>query len=246
MNYKSACLILTIFFFDCNSSSAQELLPTSTTGQIVRHTYYTLSYSEKDEQPEWVYYTLTAEMLKGKQKRTNDFRQDTLITSISAQPLDYKHSGYDLGHLCPAQDMKLNKTSMSESFLMSNMSPQKPSFNRGIWKKLEAKVRKWAITEGRIYVVTGGILTSNKGKIGLDGVSIPKYFYKVVYDPKGQGKMIALLLPNEKGRNPLQTYVVSVDSVESLTGIDFFPELPDTLENLLERNKDLSGWSFSK
>lgn len=246
MKIKSKIKILTILLSISIASSAQELLPTSTTGKIVKHTYYTLSYSEKDEQAEWVFYTLTSEMLNGKQKRTNDFRQDTLITSISSQPLDYKHSGYDLGHLCPAQDMKLNKTSMSESFLMSNMSPQKPSFNRGIWKKLEAKVRKWALTDGRIYVVTGGVLTSNKGKIGVDSVSIPKYFYKVVYDPKEKGKMIALLLPNEKGKNPLQTYVVSVDSVESLTGIDFFPELPDTLENLLESRKDLYGWSFSK
>ena len=246
MRIKSITTILTLILFISFASSAQLLIPTSTTGQIVRHTYYTLSYSEKDEQAEWVFYTLTSEMLNGKQKRTNDFRQDTLITSISAQPLDYKHSGYDLGHLCPAQDMKLNKTSMSESFLMSNMSPQKPSFNRGIWKKLEAKVRKWAITEGRIYVITGGVLTSNKGKIGVDSVSIPKYFYKVVYDPNGQGKMIAFLIPNEKSIKPLRTYVVSVDSVESLTGIVFFPELPDTLENLLESRKDLSGWSFIK
>jgi endonuclease G, mitochondrial len=246
MKIKSKIKILTILLSITYTSSAQELLPISTTEQIVKHTYYTLSYSEKDEQAEWVFYTLTSEMLNGKQKRTNDFRQDTLITSISAQPLDYKHSGYDLGHLCPAQDMKLNKTSMSESFLMSNMSPQKPSFNRGIWKKLEAKVRKWAITEGRIYVVTGGVLTSNKLKIGVDGVSIPKYFYKIIYDPNGQGKMIALLLPNEKGRNPLQTYMVSVDSVESLTGIDFFPELPDSIENRLERSTDTSAWSFNK
>ena len=244
MKIKSITLILTILLYISFASSAQELLPTSTTGEIVKHTYYTLSYSEKDEQAEWVFYILTSEMLNGKQKRTNDFRQDTLITSISAQPLDYKHSGYDLGHLCPAQDMKLNKTSMSESFLISNMSPQKPSFNRGIWKKLEAKVRKWAITEGRIYVVTGGVLTSNKGKIGVDGVSIPKYFYKIIYDPNGQGKMIALLLPNEKGRNPLQTYMVSVDSVESVTGIDFFPALEDSLENRFESQKESSGWVF--
>ena len=244
MKIKSITLILTILLSISIASSAQELLPTSTTGEIVKHTYYTLSYSEKDEQAEWVFYILTSEMLNGKQKRTNDFRQDTLITSISAQHLDYKHSGYDLGHLCPAQDMKLNKTSMSESFLMSNMSPQKPSFNRGIWKKLEAKVRKWAITEGRIYVVTGGVLTSNKGKIGVDGVSIPKYFYKIIYDPNGQGKMIALLLPNEKGRNPLQTYMVSVDSVESVTGIDLFPALEDSLENRFESQKESSGWVF--
>jgi endonuclease G len=111
---------------------------------------------------------------------------------------------------------------------------------------LEERVRRLALSSGRIYVVTGGVLTSNKGKIGLDGVTIPKYFYKVIYDPKGQGKMISFLIPNEKSTKSLQSYVVSVDSVESLTGIDFFPELPDTIESRLERTKDLSGWSFNK
>jgi endonuclease G len=168
MKIKSITLIITLILCISIASSAQDLLPTSTTGQIVRHTYYTLSYSEKDEQPEWVYYELTPALIIGKQKRKGVFRQDSLITSISAQPLDYLHSGYDLGHLCPAGDMKLNHASMSESFFMSNISPQKPAFNRGIWKKLETKVRKWAITEGRLYVVTGGVLTSNLGKIGSD------------------------------------------------------------------------------
>ena len=107
------------------------------------------------------------------------------------------------------------------------------------------KVRKWVLSAGRLYVVTGGVLTSNKVRIGLDG-NIPKYFYKVVYDPNGQGKMIAFLIPNEKSTKPLQSYVLSVDSVESLTGIDFFPELKDSIENILESSKDLSGWYFNK
>ena len=242
MKIKSITTILTLILFISFVSSAQELLPTSTTGYIVRHTYFTLSYSEKDEQPEWVYYELTPALIKGKQKRTDDYRPDSLVSTISAQLEDYRGSGYDRGHLCPAGDMKLNFTSMSESFLLSNMSPQEKDFNDGIWNKLEELVRKWALTDSKIYVVTGGVLTSNKGKIGLDGVTIPKYFYKIIYDPKGQGKMIAFLIPNEKSIKRLQEYVVSVDSVESLTGIDFFPELPDSIENLLERGKDLSAW----
>ena len=203
MKIKSIITILTVLLSISIASSAQELLPTSTTGQIIKHTYYTLSYSEANEQAEWVYYELTPALINGKQKRTNDFRPDPLISTISAQILDYKSTGYDLGHLCPARDMKLNKTSMSESFLMSNMSPQKPSFNRGIWKKLEKRVRHWAITKGRLYVVTGGVLTSSKGKIGADGVTVPKSFYKIIYDPHGQGNMFAFLLPNERGTKPL-------------------------------------------
>ena len=246
MKIKQSILVLTLLLSISFASTAQELLPTSTTHQIVRHTYYTLSYSEPNEQAEWVYYELTSDMVRGKQKRTDDYRPDEKVTTVSAQLEDYRGSGYDRGHLCPAGDMKINLTAMTESFYLSNMSPQKKEFNDGIWNDLENKVRSWALTKGKLYIVTGGVLTSNKGKIGLDGVSIPKYFYKIIYDPKGQGKMIAFLIPNEKSTNPLQTLVVSVDSVETLIGIDYFPELPDTLEYLLERTKDLSGWYFSK
>jgi endonuclease G, mitochondrial len=246
MKMKSITLIITVLLTIFFASSGQELLPSSTTGQIVRHIYFTLSYSEKNEQAEWVYYELTPALLRGKQSRTDDYRPDSSVSTISAQLDDYRGSGYDRGHLCPAGDMKLNYTSMTETFYLSNCSPQEKDFNDGIWNDLENKVRSWALTKGKLYIVTGGVLTSNKGKIGLDGVSVPKYFYKVIYDPIGQGKMIAFLIPNEKSTKLLQTYVVSVDSVESLTGIDFFPELPDTLENLLEINKDLSGWHFNK
>jgi len=246
MNIRSILSFLILVLCISSASSAQELLPTSTTGQIVKHNYYTLSYCEKDEQAEWVYYELTSEMLKGRQPRTDDYRPDEKVSSVSAQLEDYSHSGYDRGHLCPAGDMKLNPTSMSESFYLSNMSPQEKDFNAGIWNTLEDRVRKWALTSGRIYVVTGGILTSNKGKIGSNGVSIPKYFYKVIYDPRGQGKMIAFLIPNENSEKPLQNYIVPVDSLENLTGIDFFSELLDSIENHLESSISLSSWSFSK
>jgi endonuclease G len=246
MNIKSILTVHILILFLSIGLSAQELLPTSTTCQIVKHTYYTLSYCEKNKQPEWVYYEFTSEMVKGRQPRTDDYRPDEKVSSVSAQLEDYRHSGYDRGHLCPAGDMKLNLTSMSESFYMSNMSPQVKEFNDGIWNTLEERVRIWALIYGRIYVVTGGVLTSNKGNIGPDRVSIPKYFYKVIYDPRKQGKMIAFLIPNEKSEKPLQNYVVTVDSLESLTGIDFFPELPDSIENHLESSKELSSWSFHK
>lgn len=246
MNIKSILAIQILILCIPLASSAQEYLPTSTTKQIVKHTYYTLSYSEKDEQPEWVYYELTAEMVKGRQPRTDDYRPDEKVSSVSAQLEDYRHSGYDRGHLCPAGDMKINLTAMSESFYLSNMSPQVKEFNDGIWNTLEERVRRWAMISGRIDVVTGGVLTSNKGKLGSNGVSIPKYFYKIIYDPRGQGRMIAFLIPNEKSESPLQNYVVTVDSLERLTGIDFFPELPDSSESRLESSKEVSSWSFHK
>ena len=246
MKLKSVILFFTLILSISFASTAQELLPTSTTHQIVKHNYFTLSYSEPNEQAEWVYYELTSDMLRGKQKRTDDYRPDEKVTTISAQLEDYRGSGYDRGHLCPAGDMKLNHESMSESFYLSNMSPQSKDFNSGIWNDLEEQVRRWVLTTGRLYVVTGGVLTANKGKIGSNGVSIPRNYYKVIYDPRRQGNMIAFLMPNENSTKPLQQFVVSVDSLENLTGIDFFSTLPDSIESLLESEIDMLGWFKSK
>jgi endonuclease G, mitochondrial len=241
MKLKSVILFFILILSISFASTAQELLPTSTTNQIVRHTYYTLSYSEPNEQAEWVYYELTADMVRGMQKRTDDYRPDEKVTTISAQLEDYRGSGYDRGHLCPAGDMKQNLTAMSESFYLSNMSPQDKDFNAGIWNDLENKVRSWVLVKDKLYVVTAGVLKSNLGKIGPDGVTVPKYFYKVLYDPRNE-KMIVFLIPNENSTKPLQQFAVTVDSLESLTGIDFFPDLPDSLENRLESKIDLGDW----
>jgi endonuclease G, mitochondrial len=141
--------------------------------------------------------------------------------------------------------MKISYKSMSETFYLSNCSPQDRDFNAGIWNDLENMVRSWAITSGKLFVVTAGVLTQNKGKIGSNGITVPKQFYKVLYDSKKQ-KMIAFLIPNENTSKPLTYFVTTVDSLEKLTGIDFFPELSDSIESLLESSGDLSVWSFNK
>lgn len=211
-------------------------------GEIVKHTYYTLSYSEDNEQAFWVYYELTSELINGNQSRTDDFRADPMVSTGSASLNDYKGSGYDRGHLCPAADMALNKTSMSESFYLSNMSPQVPGFNRGIWSTLESQVREWALGYQKLYVVTGPIFKDNKGSIGEDNVTVPGYYYKVLFD--GKDKMIALILTNESSSKSLDQFVVTVDDIEQKTGIDFFPGLDDKLENKLESSVNTTGWSF--
>jgi endonuclease G len=183
-------------------------------------------------------------MLTGKAKRGNNFRPDPFVISGSAQLIDYKNSGYDKGHLCPAGDMGFNEEAMSETFYLSNMSPQVPAFNRGIWKSLETIVRDWAIEEDSIYIVTGGILSHPLGFIGPDRVSIPSMYYKVIYDLTGEKKMIAFILPNEIGSKPLPDYAVSVSDVEKLTGIIFFPCLADSLRNKLEGKVDIAKWNF--
>lgn len=240
MNLIKYIFFISTFAFTINVN-AQSLVPTSS-GELIKHTFYELSYSEVHEQAEWVFYSLKPENITPETERTNDFRIDTSVKTGSATKADYYKSGYDRGHLCPAADMKLNKKAMSESFYLSNMSPQKPYFNRGIWKKLESKVRGWAFDEKMLYVVTGPIFENNMGTIGKNNVTIPGYYYKVIYDPTGTEKMIALILPNEKSSEDLSNFVTSVDKVEKLTGIDFFPGLEDNLESQLENKSDYNLW----
>lgn len=239
--------LVLLFLFVCGSLVAQnvELLPISTTGQIVKHKYYTLSYSEQNEQAEWVFYLLTKANSLGAVERENNFRPDPLVSTGSAFLKDYKNSGYDRGHLCPASDMAFDSQAMSETFYLSNMSPQNPSFNRGIWKKLEELVRSWSLQEDSLYIVTGPIFIDNKGSIGPDKVTVPGFYYKVIYDPTGNKKMIGFIMPNEKGASKiLSDYTFSVVYIEEVTKIDFFHDLPDSLEFKLERKIDLKLWKF--
>ncbi len=143
--------------------------------------------------------------------------------------------------------MKWSPDAMSSSFYMSNMSPQDPSFNRGIWKKLEGQVRKWAVENRKIYVVTGPVLTDGPYQyIGVNKVAIPKHYYKVVLDYlEPELKAIGFILPNIKGSYPLSQYAVTIDEVEKITDIDFFYILSDDVEVMLESELDLSLWSLN-
>lgn len=248
-NIPSICAALSIFFFFGESAfgefkSLEEALPAHTSERdIVRHTGYTLKYDEQFEQADWVIYVLTAGHLNGNAPRRDEFRPDPAVKTGSANPKDYRGSGYDRGHLAPAGDMKWSAKAMSESFYMSNMSPQKHEFNSGIWENLESQAREWARENGEVYVVTGPVLKVNLPRIGMNRVAVPEYYYKIILDYKQpESKAIAFIIPNRAAAFPLQNYVVTVDSVEHLTGIDFFPALPDSLEQALESTVQPALW----
>ena len=168
------------------------------------------------------------------------------MKSGSANWKNYKNSGFDKGHLCPAGDMEFSLNAYNETFLTSNIAPQLHDFNDGIWNRLEQKVRYWAQNYDGIYVITGGVLKESSHTIGKENVLVPKYFYKILLDNNGGNyKMIAFLVPNEGSNKPLYSFVVAVDRVEEMTGIDFFPKLKDDIENQLEKNSDYKNWSFN-
>jgi len=228
--------------------SSANFLPASTSGEIIQRTYFTISYSEEHEQAEWIAYELTRESLElPNVKRTGNFRPDPNVRNGSATPRDYKRSGYDRGHLAPAGDMAFSIEAMSESFYMTNISPQLRKFNGGIWRELEGNVRDWAMQFEKIYVVTGPVLTKGiSKKIGPNKVAVPDEFYKVILDfTEPEIKAIAFIIPNKKSDNKLDYYAVSVDQVEEITGIDFFYKLfDDDLEEGIENSFDISLWNF--
>ena len=179
-------------------------LPSYSTGaQIILHRAYALQYSEAHEQAAWVVYRITNEQLKISVERTDDFRTDPLITTGSAMLDDYSGSGYDRGHLAPAAAMAWSSDVMSESFYLSNMSPQDPSFNRGIWRVLEEEVRDFARIHEEVFVVTGPVLRDGLPTIGPSGVSVPEYYFKVVLDYREPGlEGIAFVLANAAADKP--------------------------------------------
>jgi endonuclease G len=208
---------------------------------------YVLSHNSAHKVPDWVGYHLTREhILAGNVPRSDDFRPDVDLEPGERSELkDYKGSGFDRGHMAPADVMKWSERAMSESFLLSNMAPQVGAgFNSGIWKSLEGKVQKWALARGELYVVTGPIHDSGTlGTIGANKVTVPGHFYMVIFDPV-RVEAIAFILPNKK--NPgsqLPTFIVSVDTVETKTGLDFLAELEDSVEQLIEAKIQPGLWA---
>lgn len=222
-----------------------DFYPTSTSGVVVHHDNYSLSYVEQYELAEWVAYELTSEHLKNTSYERPYFIQDPKVSTGSADWRNYKNSGYDRGHLCPAGDMKKSEKAYNEAFYTSNIAPQKRAFNNGIWHRLEQKVRYWADKYNGLYVITGCVLKDELPTIGKEKVAVPEYFYKILLDTSTEKpRMIAFLIPHRESKEPLYNFVVSVDKLEELTGIDFFHQLPDSLETKLESSDSYKEWSF--
>lgn len=218
-----------------------DILPASA-GEIVRHTWYVLAYNEDYEQAEWVAYQLTRQHLnENHAERPNTFRPDPDVRTESATPRDYASSGYDKGHLCPAADMAFDSKAIDETFYMSNISPQVPAFNVGIWRELEELTRDWARKFKDLYVVTGPVLRPGRPHIGFSKVAVPEAFYKVLYAPD-QEKSIAFVIPNELGNQSVMSFSCNIDQVEELTGIDFFPKLLNGPNEAIEASLDRSIW----
>lgn len=205
---------------------------------------YEVVLNENYRIPEWVAYELTADEVSGTNPRSNHFRTDPNFDGKQADDNDYRNSGWDRGHMAPAADMKLTEQMMRESFYFTNICPQNHNLNSGDWKALEEMVRDFANRYGNIYVTCGPIITDNTyGTIGSNKVTVPDAFYKVmlIFTENGY-ESIGFIMENKAGHKALSTYAVTVDEVESKTGLDFFPALPDDVESRVESTYNSLIW----
>lgn len=229
------------FFFDNDLQTPISLIPRQE--QIIHHTGYIVSYNKDLKLPNWVSYELTREETKGKEKRSNRFITDPLVKGLIATNADYARSGYDKGHMAPAADMKWSPQAMEASFYFSNICPQHPQLNRRGWKKLEEKIRDWAIADSAIIIICGPIITKQPKTIGKNKVAVPQQFFKVVLSPFAKPmRAIGFLFNNRQAVEPLSTYAVTIDSIEHLTNMDFFAPLPDEIENKIEAEANYFQW----
>jgi len=215
---------------------------------------YVVSYNDERDVPNWVCYHLAAAYLAAGVGRTDDFRPDPDVWGGDdrAELSDYRGSGYDRGHLAPAADMARSRIAMSESFLLTNIAPQEPGFNRGIWKRLETEVRDWAVVRGDINVCTGPIYLDDDGDgvvefdvIGRGQVAVPDAFFKIVVVREDSGlDVIAFILRNTRYPTgaKLADFIVSVDEIESLTGLDFLSRVLDDVEAKIESKRADGLW----
>ena len=238
-------LFILLMLVSISSFSQEAMWYHKCSDTILNREYFIICYNKAYKVPNWVSYKMTAHMESNDTiPRTDHFKTDSLIKKFSAHPGDYTNSGYQRGHLCSAEDMAWSEASMHKTFIMTNVAPQNGDLNEKSWYYLEEKVRKWAISEGSVYV-TSGTIVEKKHKTIKNNVAVPSYFYKIVLVEKDMSyKMIAFLFKNEGSNNTLQEHVVSVNYLESVTGIDFYPELPDGIEDALESSHEVADWKF--
>ncbi len=226
--------------------------PLPKAGIVYNKPNFSLSYVEEYELPEWVSYELTIDMMNAsKAERDQDFNPDPAIRSGSGHYRDYKGSGYRRGHLVPSADMAWHKESMDATFLLSNVAPMREEFNDGIWLELEHNVRDWSRKYKSVSVVTGPLFLDASTTIGDNEILVPKYFYKAIFTTQDSTPMVIAFLfdQHQQSFGPLEEYIVSIDSLEKISGIELFEGQYGNWENeiRIERQINTPGnqWPFN-
>lgn len=204
---------------------------------------YTLSYNPSLLIPNWVAWHLTFEHIDGDCPRDNNYYEDEEVPSPRATNEDYRGNGWSRGHMCPAGDNKWDADAMRESNLLTNICPQHASLNSGLWNAIEHDCRKWAKKYGDVYIVCGPVLLNREHEtIGANKVVVPEAFFKVILRINHQPTAIGFIIRNNEGKKRRDQFINTIDEVERITGIDFFPALPDSIEERVEAYSNINDW----
>lgn len=230
-------------FIPNNDDLTTVIIPDSIPSDMLEYTGFSMSFNPRLHIPNYVAWELTADETNGTYSRSNRFAPDENVPA-SADTYDYLYSGYDRGHMAPAGDMKWSAQAMDESFLLTNICPQKNELNVGAWRAVEEKCRKWARRDSSLIIIAGPVLNPAPHEfIGDNRVAVPRSFFKVILAPKARPiRAIAFHMPNQYIVGGMQATVTSVDNIEALTGLDFFSSLPDSIENQIEAQSSLPEW----
>ena len=211
--------------------------------QIIKKKAYIVSYNKDTKISNWVAWHLTAEHTDGDVPRLNNYFEDEDVPLPRATDDDYRRSGWTHGHMCPAADNKWNEVAMRESCLLTNICPQDGSLNSGLWNTIEGNCRQWARKYGDVYIVCGPVFLNREHEtIGENKVVVPEAFFKVILCLQGTPKAIGFVVRNNEGKKKKDQFVNTVDDVERITGYDFFPALPDSIEDVVEAYANIKEW----
>lgn len=249
LNYGSIHLLMG------NPSQATPAL-TNASNYLMLKPEYAVSYNAERGMPNWVSWQLNSTWL-GNTPRQNNFRTDTALPSkYRVAPADYTNSGFDRGHLASSEDRGVSVAANSATFLMSNIIPQAPDNNRGPWVQFETYCRELVKQGKELYIIAGGTGFGGTGEKGTmttlaqGKVTVPASTWKVVLvlDKPGvrlQGvtektRVISVVMPNQQGikSQTWQSFRKSVDEVETLTGYDFFSNVPEQIQTVIEASVD--------
>lgn len=211
--------------------------------QIIKKKAYIVSYNKDTKISNWVAWHLTAEHTDGDVPRLNNYYEDEDVPLPRATDDDYRRSGWTHGHMCPAADNKWNEVAMRESCLLTNICPQDGSLNSGLWNTIEGNCRQWARKYGDVYIVCGPVFLNREHEtIGENKVVVPEAFFKVILCLQGTPKAIGYVVRNNEGKKKKDQFINTVDEVERITGYDFFPALPDSIEDVVEAYANIKEW----
>lgn len=243
-NFLVILLLLQASIVNCAQDVQLPICQNSTSEIILQRRGYTVSYNQGMKLPNWVFWRLTKERVLGEVKRpANAWQEDVEVPEPRANSDDYRGSGWSRGHMCPAGDNKWNIEAMRETFLYTNICPQDARLNSGDWNEIEIQCRRWVQKYGEIYIVCGPVIYNKVyGTIGDNQVVVPDAFFKVVLCLNGSPKGIAFLCKNKGENHKTADYVTTISQVEQITGIDFFPYLPNEIANKVKKKSDINEW----